>query len=168
MTEGDFDRIVRSFGPALRRLADGYAGDASEEEDLFQEILFAVWRALPSFRGECSERTFVFRVGHNRGITYRARRGKAYRLENAESVADPRVDLEREVDAADLRTALLGAVRRLPESQREVIMLYLEGLSHREIADVLGTTENTAAARLSRGRKALRVLLRPPGEHETE
>jgi RNA polymerase sigma-70 factor (ECF subfamily) len=161
MAEDTFDRIVREHGPALRRLAEGYAADASEEDDLLQEILFAVWRALPAFRGECSERTFVFRVGHNRGLTYRARRGTLYGLDVVGLVPDPRVDLEAEAARADARAVLVRAIRRLPASQREVVMLHLEGLSHREIAEVVGTTENTAAARLSRGRKALRPLLGP-------
>lgn len=161
MGEDGFDRIIRLHGAALRRLAEGYAADASEEDDLLQEILFAVWRALPSFRGECSERTFVLRVGHNRGLTYRARRGKVYGLDEASGVADPRVDVEGDAAVADERAILIRGIRQLPRSQREVIMLYLEGLSHREIAEVLGTTDNNAAARLSRGRKALRLLLRP-------
>jgi RNA polymerase sigma-70 factor (ECF subfamily) len=156
-----FDRIVREHGAALRRLAEGYAADASEEEDLLQDILFAVWRALPAFRGECSERTFAFRVGHNRGLTYRARRGRLYGLEAAGPVADPRVDLEADAARADARAVLLRAIRGLPASHREVVMLYLEGLSHREIAEVVGTSENNAAARLSRARKALRPLLDP-------
>ena len=78
MTRGEleqrFDRLLVSYGPSLARLAASYARRASEQDDLFQEVAFAIWRALPGFRGECSERTFVFRIAHNRGISYRARR----------------------------------------------------------------------------------------------
>ena len=72
--EQRFDALLFAHGPSLARLAASYARRASEHDDLFQEIAFALWRALPGFRGECSERTFVFRIAHNRGISYLARR----------------------------------------------------------------------------------------------
>lgn len=61
MTDADFDRVLRDYGPALRRLAASWERDAAAREDLLQEILFALWRALPRFRGDASEKTFVFR-----------------------------------------------------------------------------------------------------------
>ena len=69
-----FDELLLAYGPSLARLAASYARGASEHDDLFQEIALAIWRALPSFRGDCSERTFVFRIAHNRGISCLARR----------------------------------------------------------------------------------------------
>ncbi len=64
----DFESVVDTYGPALRRLASAWERDAAAREDLLQEILLALWRALPRFRGECSEKTFVFRVAHNRRL----------------------------------------------------------------------------------------------------
>ena len=57
-----FERVAHAYRGALQRLAAAYERDPHEQEDLVQDILFALWRALPSFRGECSERTFVYRV----------------------------------------------------------------------------------------------------------
>ena len=71
--EQRFDALLEAHGPSLARLAASYARRASEHDDLFQEIAFAIWRALPGFRGECSERTFVFRIAHNRGCRTDAR-----------------------------------------------------------------------------------------------
>ena len=71
--EARFGRILQAHGPSLRRLASAYARDSSDADDLLQDICFAIWRALPGFRGECSERTFVFRIGHNRGLSFRMR-----------------------------------------------------------------------------------------------
>ncbi len=154
-----FERIVRDHGPALERLAAGYAADAGEQADLLQEILLAIWRALPAFRGACSERTFVLRVAHNRGLTYRARRRRFYPIETAGALIDPAADVARVAERAAARDRLLAAIRQLPVTQREVVMLHLEGLSHREIGEVVGTTENGAATRLARAKKALRQLL---------
>jgi RNA polymerase sigma factor (sigma-70 family) len=61
--EESFARILREHGSALARLAASYAHDPADREDLLQEILLAIWTALPRFRGDCSERTFAFRIG---------------------------------------------------------------------------------------------------------
>jgi RNA polymerase sigma-70 factor (ECF subfamily) len=158
-----FERIFRECGPALRRLAAGYAADAGEQDDLFQEIMLALWRALPGFRGECSVRTFAFRVGHNRGLTYRSRRRRHDSLDLAEEVPDARADVAGAADRAAERERLLAAIRQLPIAQRQVVILHLEDLAHREIAEVVGTSENAVATRLTRARKALRRLLEEGG-----
>jgi len=160
-----FDRIIRAHGGALRRLAQAYARGAADAEDLFQEICLALWRALPAFRGECSERTFAFRIGHNRGLTFRARR-RPDPEEIDERVADQAPGPETLLAARIRREALLAAVRRLHESQRQVVLLSLEGLHNGEIAEVLGITENGVAIRLTRARKALRQLLGSMGDPE--
>lgn len=157
-----FERIVRLHGPALRRLAHAYARTAADGDDLFQEICFALWRALPSFRGESSERTFAFRIGHNRGLTHRSRR-PAEPEELHDGYRDARPGPDALASAALERDRLLAAIRRLAEGHRQVVLLSLEGLSHAEIGEVLGITENNVAVRLSRARRELRAILRPDG-----
>ena len=156
MADEAFNRIVRVHGPAFSRLARGYVDDAADHDDLLQEILIAVWKALPRFRGEASERTFVFRIAHNRAITYagKTRRQVARTTElRTDQPADP------SPVEADSSEELRRAVRKLPTVQRQVVMLYLEGLSPAEIAAVQGITENNANVRLTRARQALRELL---------
>jgi DNA-directed RNA polymerase specialized sigma24 family protein len=55
------ERVIREYGDLLDRVAWGYSDNAHDLEDLMQEILMALWRALPGFRGDSSERTFVAR-----------------------------------------------------------------------------------------------------------
>jgi len=154
-----FDDVVREHGAALARLAAVYAAEPADRDDLLQEIWVAVWQALARFRGECSLRTFVYRIGHNRGLTFRARHRRHPADELPATLPDPRPGPEAEAARSRRHELLLGAVRRLPELQRQAVTLSLEGLSHAEIAEVLGTTENNVAVRLSRGRSALRELL---------
>jgi RNA polymerase sigma factor (sigma-70 family) len=155
-----YDQILRREGAALRRVAAAYEADAARREDLFQEICLAIWQALPRFRGESSERTFVFRIAHNRGLTHRSRRpANSVNLEEAEPVADPQPGPEAEAGEAQRRERLRSAVLALPLEPRQVISLTLEGLNPREIAEILGITENNAAVRLSRARRALRQIL---------
>lgn len=156
-----FARILGTFGPSLDRLAAAYEADSAERDDLLQDISFALWRALPAFRGECSERTFVYRIAHNRGLTHRARRKirATEPLERADIVPDPGADPEQALIRNLSRERLEAAVRRLPEGARQVVVLSLSGLAAAEIGEVLGITENNAAVRLSRARRTLKDLL---------
>ena len=166
-TEQLYDRLLAEHGAALARVAATYEAEASRRDDLFQEICLAIWRALSSFRGESSMRTFVFRIAHNRGLSHGWQRGRASGIEQpiddeapgAATLADERPNPETETLARDRQRRLRDAIRALPIAARQVLTLSLEGLPQKEIADVLGITENHVAVRLHRARKALRQQL---------
>jgi RNA polymerase sigma factor (sigma-70 family) len=158
--EQRFDALIAAHGASLSRLAGSFTRNAADREDLLQEIAIAIWRALPTFRGECSDRTFLFRIAQNRGISHitRSRLTTTPLSESPEPVA--RVpDPETALAAGQAGQRLAAAVRQLPLGQREVVMLSLEGLSYREIADVLGITDTNVGARLTRARQMLKSLL---------
>lgn len=157
-----FDELIAAHGPGVGRVAGLYARGPAERADLGQEIWFGVWRALPGFRGECSERTFVFRIAHNRGISHSmARRRDHVELDAAGELADRAPGPEALTEQAQARERLYAAVRELPPNLREAVALKLEGLADREIAAVLGITENNTAVRLTRARAELRKLMEP-------
>src|SRR5215212_8990477 len=68
-----FLRLMKEYQAALGRLAAGYVMDAADREDLFQEIATAIWQAIPGFRGDAGERTWLYRVAHNTAITAAAK-----------------------------------------------------------------------------------------------
>ncbi len=154
--EARFRQLWDQHGPALGRVARSYTRTRAEQEDLLQEISLGLWRALPGFRGECSERTFAFRIAHNLGLNHAMRRKPG---EPEVEVPDPRPDPETRAGDAQRRERLLGAIRGLPLPYRQVITLALEEMSHQEIADILGLTANNTAVRLSRAREMLRAAL---------
>jgi RNA polymerase sigma-70 factor (ECF subfamily) len=157
--EPQFDRLIAANGPALTRLAASYTNTVSDRDDLVQEIAMALWQALPGFRNECSERTFLFRIAHNRAITYlsrsRSRHVRGEEIEAYDPALGPEARLVREQQAERLRRA----IHRLPVVYRQVITLSLEGLGYGEIAEVLGISENNVGVRLTRARQILRELL---------
>lgn len=158
--EAVLERVLAAHGAALGRLARTYTDNADDAQDLLQEIAVALWRALPSWRGDASERTFVFRVAHNRGLSFRAaRRRSAVSLDQAAEPPDPAAPADEAVQAADRAERLRRAVARLPAAWQQVVMLRLEGLADREIAAIVGISEGNVAVRLTRARRALRDLL---------
>jgi RNA polymerase sigma-70 factor (ECF subfamily) len=155
-----FDRVMREYGPAISRLASSYEPVTSSREELVQEIALAIWQALPHFRGECSERTFIYRIAHNRGLTHAWKRRPPHQpleeLQESHQPADPRPHPEQKAAQNDQRARLMSAIHSLPVAHRQVIQLLLEDLSHAEMAEILGITENNVGVRLSRARKALK------------
>jgi RNA polymerase sigma-70 factor (ECF subfamily) len=159
--EQRFAALMKAEGAALARLAASYARGSDDRDDLFQEIAVAIWQALPRFRGECSERTFVFRIAHNRGLAYVTRR-RPPTIESGEELElrDRRPDPEQSLSVEQERQRLLDVILKLPVGYRQVVTLALEGMSYAEIGDVLGITESNAGARLTRARQMLRTWLK--------
>jgi RNA polymerase sigma-70 factor, ECF subfamily len=159
-TEPVFDRIAREHDAMIKRIAMSYEARPQLAEDLVQDIYFAIWRALPSFRGDASLRTFVARIATNRAVTHVVRAIRSPpSTELDEQIPALEENPESHAIAADRKAKLASAVRSLPLAYREVAMLTLEGLAPREIADVLGVTANAVAIRLSRAKHLLRDLL---------
>jgi RNA polymerase sigma-70 factor (ECF subfamily) len=143
----------------LTRIAASYARPA-DQDDLRQEISIAIWSALDRFRGECSERTFVFRIAHNRGLTHVARRRVAG--EELSAVADSAPGPEARLAGREHVEQLFAALRTLRVPHRQVLTLALEGMDLAEVGVCLGISAATAAVRLSRARAALRARLTEP------
>jgi RNA polymerase sigma-70 factor (ECF subfamily) len=153
-------QLLATYGASLSRLAGAYVKDKDDRDDLLQDIVVAIWRALPRFRGECSERTFLFRIAHNRAIAYiTRRRHPAIEVTDEIEIEDARPNPEEALSTEQQGRRLLDAVQRLPVNHRQVVTLMLEGLSYAEIADVLGITETNVGARLTRARQMLRKLV---------
>jgi RNA polymerase sigma-70 factor, ECF subfamily len=157
--EHHFDHLVAANGPALTRLAASYTNTLSDRDDLLQEIAMALWQALPRFRGECSERTFLFRIAHNRAIAHLARSRSQPAAGQEVEVHDPAPDPEAGLARNQRVERLRRAIHRLPVVYRQVITLSLEGLGYEEIAEVLGISESHVGVRLTRARQILRESL---------
>lgn len=156
-----FERIVREYGASVARLAAAFERNPTACEDLVQEIALALWKALAGFRGDCSERTLVYRVAQNRALRHLEQR---YRSavggeQEPSEVADQRPSPEAAAADGERRARLLEGIRGLPAGQRQVITLVLEGLSHAEIGRVLGISEGNVAVRAVRARETLRRAL---------
>jgi RNA polymerase sigma-70 factor, ECF subfamily len=161
--EKQFDRILSEHGPAISRLAFSYEAVASIREELVQDIAVAIWQALPHFRGECSERTFVFRIAHNRGLSHAWKRRPTHQplddLQESDQPVDPRPHPEDQAARTWQGERLTSAIHSLPVTHRQIIVLMLEGLTYADMAEVLGISENNVAVRLNRARKALKDAL---------
>jgi RNA polymerase sigma factor (sigma-70 family) len=155
-----FHQIERDPDMMIKRIASSYEARMHLAQELVQDIYFAIWRALPAYRGDAAIRTFVARIATNRAVTHVVRALKIPRSSDLdESIPAPGVGPEGQVIALDRREKLLTAVRTLPLAYRQTALLTLEGLTPSEIGDVLGISTNAVAIRMSRAKTILRELL---------
>jgi RNA polymerase sigma-70 factor (ECF subfamily) len=144
----------------LSRIVASYEADPALQQEVMQEVSLAIWRALPKFRGEGSEKAFIARVAQNICLTHvrkEVRRPKSIALdtEMKSDKASP-----EDITAKDQqREQLLVAVRALPLPMKQVVTLALEGFSHKEIGTALAISENNAMVRFSRAKTELKKLL---------
>ena len=158
--EERYERVMADNAAAIRRLAASYTKTASDRDDLFQEIAMAFWQALPAFRGESSERTYLFRIAHNRAMAVLSRKRLSLEPVDEETDApDTRPSPEERYAEQQQQDQLLAATRRLPVPYRQVITLALEGMDYAEIAEILGIEIGNVGARLTRARGLLRTLM---------
>jgi RNA polymerase sigma-70 factor (ECF subfamily) len=165
-TERDarFESWMREHIAILFRVAGAFAAGA-DRHDLMQELLIAVWRAAPGFRGESKPSTFIYRVSHNAAMTWkrtqRTYRRKVDELSALTAGAPPAGPSPAEREALE---RLYAAIHTLPELDRSLILLALDGLSYREMAEVHGLSESNVGVRLNRIRARLAARLEEPSD----
>ncbi len=151
-------QIIDLYGNSILRLAYSYLHNMSDAEDILQDTLVQYIKTAPEFEGESHEKAWLLKVAANiskNKIKYNKYRETDELME--ELVAEDKEDL----------SFVWEAVKQLPEKYREVVHLfYEEGLSTKEIADVLGRKEATVRSDLLRGRDKLKTILKEDYDFE--
>jgi RNA polymerase sigma-70 factor (ECF subfamily) len=141
-----FGLVTRIAGPA-------------EAEEVAQEVFVRIFRGLAKFRGDSALGTWIYRLSVNAALTHVTRRPRV--LESDDAIADLAAP---EPAARDPRLArrLEGALAALPAGYRAVLVLHdVEGLSHEEVAEILGCRVGTSKSQLHKARARMRELLGP-------
>ena len=155
-----FERWLNTHGAMLHHVANGFAVGA-DRHDLMQELLLAVWRAVPAFREGAQAGTFIYRVAHNAALTWR-RRQKNYerRVEqfgamvegSAGGGGDAASGSARERETLEL---IYTHIRALPPVDRSLMLLHLDGVGYAEMAAIHGISESNVGVRISRLKQKL-------------
>lgn len=142
------------FAPAINRLARGYEADPDRQRDLVQDIHVALWRSFATFDGRCSLRTWIYRVAHNTGVSHilkerHARTARWISLDHAEHLpADD--DTETGLHRKQMQARLLYLIQRLEPPDRQIILLYLDGLDATAIGEISGFKPAHVATKIQR------------------
>lgn len=142
-----------TFAPAMQRLARATEANDANRHDLLQDMHLQLWRSFEHFDHRCSLKTWVYRVIHNVAATHvdreRRRSAEQFNLSELDEIPDF-ADMTLRLERGDALTKLHAWIRRLATADRQVLTLYLEGLSAAEMSDITGRKAGAIATRISR------------------
>lgn len=155
-----FRQVTAKCSGLIARIALTHEADHALRRELIQDILLAIWLALPSFRGESSLRTFVARIAQRRSVNHVVKQAREpRRVELPQNIRSGALLPDEVALEKDRKRQLAECIERLPLAQREAILLCFEGFSYAEIGEVLGITANAAMLRCQRAKAALRSII---------
>jgi RNA polymerase sigma-70 factor (ECF subfamily) len=151
-TEKAFIELIQQNERLIYKVCSVYISDAFPLADLYQEVVYNLWKSFPKFRRECSESTWMYRIALNTCITGMRKELRRPQhipiLELKEHLVEPE-SMEREI------REMYKLIYQLNTLERAIILLYLEEKSYQEISDITGLTLNNIAIKLKRIKEKL-------------
>ena len=161
--EATFRRWLDDHLGLMLKVVRTCAATPEDQEDLFQDVLLQLWSSVPAFRGEAKETTWIYRVALNTALAWqrqetkrRTRQTPLLAFKELPGTGDNAGQIEQE----EIVARLYAAIQQLPRVDAALVLLYLDDLSYREMAEVLGISESNVGVKLNRARKALGELMK--------
>ena len=163
--EEKFNRIIAQDSDRIKRICGYYNANAHDRKDMYQEVLVNIWNSLDNFRGDASINTWIYRIAVNTALRYT---GNAYKHMKLIVNADTQ-NLSTVIDEESFEDKLLmekhlsnlqNELNLLSVIDKALISLMLEGLSMKEIADIIGITESNVRVKIHRIKTHLKTKLR--------
>lgn len=150
-----FTQVIQEHERLILKVARLYTNSVQDQEDLYQEIIFQLWKSFDSFNQQSKLSTWMYRVAMNTAIysLKRVKRQVNTVSLNAETDRFPDVVDTTEEQKSKL---LYASIQTLNLLERGIILLYLEGKSHQEIAEIIGITLSNVGTRISRIKEKLK------------
>lgn len=155
MSEKEFLSELREHQHIIYKLVHLYAHTAEDKKDLYQEIVLQAWKTYGAFRGESKFSTWLYRLCLNTIFTLQR---KTDRIDYGDTGKFEDSFITR--SGNDEAERLYQAIRRLPETERAVISLHLDGYDNQEAGELIGITPNLVAVKLHRIKQQLAKLLK--------
>lgn len=158
MTEAEqkriFDEWLSEHKGILFKILRAYAFTPADQEDLFQEMAFQVWKSVPDFLGKSKPSTWIYRVALFTATAWLRREKRRPEEQPLSKVAHT---LESQIEPQDDRLNwLYDEIGRLEPLERSICLLLLEGFPYREIAELIGLSESHVGVRIHRIKKRLK------------
>jgi len=150
----DFVRIIQEHEALVYKVTKVYTNNPEDAQDLYQEIVYQLWKSFDSFRNESKLSTWMYRIALNTAISYLNKEKRKGKLLPIDERVLNRMDTNDHLP--DERFEILYArIRELSTLEKGIILLYLEGKSYDEMAVITGFTSTNIGTRLGRIKQKL-------------
>jgi RNA polymerase sigma factor (sigma-70 family) len=158
--EEDFNQLVKDNHASIYRICRAYLYDVSHANDLYQEILFQIWKGIHNFKGKAKVSTWIYRVAVNTAISYNLKNKKYGFAALPAEIEYPYEDTMPEKIAQEIQLNQLRYwISQLEANNRLIISLVLEDKSYKEIAEITGTNVNLVGVKINRIKAQLLKLM---------
>ena len=131
------------------KICRAYTNSQQDFEDYYQEVCLQIWRSKDNFNQQCQWSTWIYRISLNVCLTYLKQSKNGDKHIVSDSLPDEVID-DSKAFANDEINLLYNAIKHLSETDRAVILLYLEEKTYEEIADIIGSNSNNIGVRITR------------------
>jgi RNA polymerase sigma factor (sigma-70 family) len=154
-----FLTLIEEHRKILYKVCNAYCNSRDDREDLAQEITVQLWRSFGAFDARCRFSTWMYRIALNVAISYNRRESTRarYLISADDRLLESIADTERQSDEIVL---LHQFIADLDPLNKALMLLYLDGYSYREIAEVLGIRETNVATKINRLKQAMKERFR--------
>jgi len=154
----EFAELVSKNQDIIHKVCNLYCNNLEDRRDLFQDVLYQLWKSYPSFRHESKFTTWMYRVALNTAITRFKKFKKSPKSEDLNERTFQLADYQDDTIDEKLKM-LYEAINQLSKIERAIIMLHLEENSYQEIAQIIGITETNVGVKINRIKKKLKTIL---------
>lgn len=155
----DFVEIVLGNEGIIYKVAKVYTNNLVDEKDLYQEIVYQLWKSFGSFRNESKMSTWMYRIALNTAIS---QLNKQKRRGDQVPIDDDLLNYSESGDnlKEEQITFLYARIRELNAVEKGIILLYLEGKTYEEIAAITGFTPSNIGTRLNRIKQKIKAQIK--------
>lgn len=156
--EKEFSQLVKDNQGLIIKVSRLYTNSLEDEKDLFQEIVLQLWRSYDSFKGQSKISTWMYRVALNTAITLFRKKTKSPQTDELMDFHQKNF-MEDDDERQQQVSLLYKVVKMLPKVERAIVMMYLDDLPYKDIAENLGISEVNARVKMNRLKKTLKELM---------
>lgn len=155
----NFVQVIKSNEGIIYKITAVYSNSAEDQKDLYQEIVYQLWKSYEAFRGDAKISTWIYRIALNSSIAHiNLEKRRGYQIPIDFELLNTAGEQDKETE--ERLNLLYAAIKKLNTAEKGIILLFLEGNSHEEIAAITGFTKTNIGTRLGRIKEKIRSQIK--------
>lgn len=153
-----YTAYILPYAGIIIKICRAYTNSQDDFEDYYQEVCLQIWRSRDNFKENSKWSTWIYKISLNVCLTYLKKKDNQYQQFASDTLPDE-VAADSQAFVDDAINLLYDAIRHLSETDRALILLYLEEKSYLEIAEIIGSNANNIGVRITRIKQRLNKIL---------